>query len=129
IFTGMILGVEIGHDWPRTAANLQILSSIFLNLIKSIVAPLGFSTLVVGIAEHSNLKQVGRMGIKALLYFEVVAAIALFLALVAINLTPVGVGVRSPGNVAAPAAAATHQKWSDIVLHMFPENIAKSVAE
>jgi proton glutamate symport protein len=69
------------------------------------------------------------MGIKALLYFEVVTTIALFLGLGAINLTQAGVGVTPPANAATAAATATHQKWTDIVLHMFPENIAKSVAE
>ncbi|MGZ7105840.1 MAG: cation:dicarboxylate symporter family transporter, partial [Candidatus Angelobacter sp.] len=63
IFAGMLVGVELGQDLGQSAANLQVLSSIFLRLIKTIIAPLIFSTLVVGIAGHSNLKQVGRMGI------------------------------------------------------------------
>lgn len=138
IFAGMLVGAEVGYDLTfvseatrlRTAANLQVLSSIFLKLVKTIVAPLIFSTLVVGIASHSNLKQVGRMGIKALLYFELVTTVALFIGLGAINLTQAGVGVPQPGAGAASAAvAATPQKWTDIVLHIFPENIAKSVAE
>ena len=69
----------------QIATDLQVLSSIFLKLIKTIIAPLIFSTLVVGIAGHSNLKQVGRMGIKALLYFEIVTTIALFIGLGAIT--------------------------------------------
>src|SRR5215469_10145430 len=68
IFAGMLIGAEIGYDFPHFAANLQVLSGVFLRLVKTIVAPLIFSTLVVGIAGHSNLKQVGRMGIKALIY-------------------------------------------------------------
>src|SRR3954451_18895378 len=102
IVVGMVVGAEIGHDWPKFAANLQVLSGIFLRLIKTIVAPLIFSTLVVGIASHSNLKQVGRMGIKALLYFEIVPPIALFIGLGAINLSRAGVGVTPP---ASPASA------------------------
>src|SRR5437868_3981358 len=70
IVVAMLVGAEIGHDFPAQAEKLRVLSSIFLNLIKTIVAPLIFSTLVVGIAGHSNLKQVGRMGVKALIYFE-----------------------------------------------------------
>src|ERR1051326_167359 len=73
----MVVGGEIGHDWPGFAVNLRLLSLIFLNLIKTIIAPLLFSTLVVGIAGHSNLRQVGRMGIKSLVYFEVVTTMAL----------------------------------------------------
>ena len=126
----MLVGVELGQDLGQSATNLQVLSSIFLKLVKTIVAPLIFSTLVVGIASHSNLKQVGRMGIKALLYFELVTTVALFIGLGAINLTQAGVGVPQPSAGAASAAvAATPQKWNDIVLHIFPENIAKSVAE
>src|SRR5256885_4876795 len=111
IFAGMLVGAEIGYDLTfvseatrlRTAADLQILSTIFLRLIKTIIAPLIFSTLVVGIAGHSNLKQVGRMGIKALLYFEIVTTIALFIGLGAINLSRAGVGVTPP---ASPASAS-----------------------
>src|SRR5215471_13707534 len=79
IFAGMIVGTSIGYDWPNVAKNLQVLSSIFLNLIRTIVAPLIFGTMVVGIAGHADLKQVGRMGIKALVYFEVITTLALFI--------------------------------------------------
>ena len=67
--------------------SLRLLSQIFLRLIKTIIAPLLFATLVVGIAGHPNLRQVGRMGIKAILYFEVVTTIALFIGLAAINIS------------------------------------------
>jgi proton glutamate symport protein len=130
IVAGMLIGAEIGHDWAKTAANLQVLSSIFLNLIRTIVAPLIFSTLVVGIAGHADLKKVGRIGIKALIYFELITTIALFIGLAAINLSRAGVGVPKPEAGAAAAQLATQpQKASDIILHVFPENIAKSVAE
>ena len=69
ILFSMIVGAEIGHDWPVAAQNARTLSLIFLSLIKTLIAPL-ISTLVVGIAGHSNLKQVGRMGVKALIYFR-----------------------------------------------------------
>ena len=129
IIAGMLIGAEIGHDWPAAARNLQVLSTIFLRLIKTIVAPLIFSTLVVGIAGHSNLRQVGRMGIKAMIYFELVTTIALFIGLAAINISRAGVGVKQPLD-AAPAHIATQpQRASDIIVHAFPENIAKSVAE
>src|SRR5512143_1322118 len=70
ILVSMLVGAEIGHDFPLLAQNLRVLSLAFLRLIKTIIAPLLFATLVVGIAGHSDLRQVGRMGIKALLYFE-----------------------------------------------------------
>jgi len=128
IVSGMLVGAEIVFDWLHAAANLQILSTIFLRLIKTIVAPLIFATLVVGIAGHSNLRQVGRMGIKALIYFELITTLALFIGLAAINLSQAGAGIPPPANAAAPPATQP-QKLADIILHVFPENIAKSVAE
>jgi proton glutamate symport protein len=107
-----------------------VLSQIFLRMIKTIVAPLLFATLVVGIAGHSSLRQVGRMGVKAIVYFEVVTTIALFLGLAAINLTRAGDGVVAPKD--APAAAAptvAKSSGADLILHVFPENIAKAVVE
>ena len=96
ILVAMAVGVEIGLDFPAFSQNLQFLSKIFLRMVKTIVAPLLFATLVVGIASHSNLKQVGRMGWKSLLYFEVVTTIALLIGLVFINITQAGVGIEVP---------------------------------
>lgn len=130
IFVGMAAGVEFGHDWPAAALNLQLLGTIFLRLIKVIIAPLLFSTLVVGIAGHADLKKVGRMGVKALIYFEIVSTLALIIGFVAINLTRAGAGVQLPAS-AAPAQtlnAAPHSA-SDFIVNIFPENIAKAVYE
>lgn len=127
IAAGILLGAEFGYDWPGAAAHLQILSAIFLRLIKTIIAPLIFSTLVVGIAGHSNLKQVGRMGVKALIYFEIVTTIALFIGLAAINISKAGVGVTPPATT--QTVTAQKQTAADLLLHAFPENIAKSIAE
>jgi len=107
-----------------------LVSMIFLRLIKTIIAPLLFATLVVGIAGHSNLKQVGRMGWKSLVYFEVVSTIALFIGLLAINLSKAGVGVNVPDVVnQANVPSVTPLSGSDMILHIFPENIAKSIYE
>lgn len=128
IFFAMVAGAALGHDWPHLGANLRVVSLIFLRLIKTIIAPLLFATLVSGIAAHSDLKKVGRMGIKALIYFEVVTTLALFIGLTAINLSKAGVNA----NVAAPPTekvSVEKSTTSDIFLHIFPENIAKSVAE
>lgn len=96
ILVAMAIGVEIGVDFPAFSQHLQFLSTIFLRLIKTIVAPLLFATLVVGIASHSNLKQVGRMGWKSLVYFEGVTTIALVLGLIVINITKAGEGIEIP---------------------------------
>lgn len=130
IFISMLIGIEVGHDFPEFAKNLQVLSKIFIKMIKVIIAPLLFATLVVGIAGHSNLKQVGRMGWKSLLYFEVVTTIALFIGLIAINISQAGVGIpHMVGESHEHIKVPPQQTWQDIVLHAFPENIAKSIAE
>lgn len=129
ILVAIFVGAEFGHDFPALAVNLRVLGQIFLNLIKTIVAPLLFATLVVGIAGHSNLQQVGRMGVKALIYFEVVTTLALLIGWAAINLSQAGVGMVLPAPTGAAPAAPKPQTASEIILHTFPENIAKSVAE
>ena len=129
ILVGLAAGAETGHDWPATALKLQVLAAIFLRLIKVIIAPLLFGTLVVGIAGHADLKKVGRMGIKALVYFELVSTAALLIGLAAINISRAGVGVPVPSRPAGELAAAAPRSASDLILNVFPENIAKSVAE
>lgn len=130
IVVSMLVGAEIGHDYPNQAVQLKVLSDVFLRLVKTIIAPLVFATLVVGIAGHADLKQVGKMGLKALIYFEVVTTFALFIGLAAINLTRAGEGVDRSGIQADTEQLQTvKQSTSDIILHIFPENIAKSVAE
>jgi len=130
ILVSMVIGAEVGHDFPDVAVGLRVLSQIFLRLIRTIVAPLIFATLVVGIAGHSNLRQVGRMGVKALVYFEIVTTLALFIGWAAISISRAGVGIT----MAPPADAAQIQQtaprtWQDIVLEVFPENFARAVVE
>ena len=129
ILIGMVVGAEIGHDFPALGSSLKILGTIFLQMIKVIIAPLLFATLVSGIAGHANLKQVGRMGVKAIVYFEVVTTLALLIGLAAINLTKVGVGLQLPAAATTEKIAAARPSAAEIILHVFPENIAKSVAE
>jgi proton glutamate symport protein len=129
ILVAMVIGAEVGHDWPDLGVKLRVLSQIFLRLIKTIIAPLLFATLVVGIAGHANLKQVGRMGVKALVYFEVVTTLALFIGLAAINLSRAGVGVVAPASLPSADVKGQSQTFADVLLHVFPENIAKSVAD
>jgi proton glutamate symport protein len=130
IFVSMLAGVEFGHDVPLIAKELNIVSQIFIRLVKTIIAPLIFSTLVVGIAGHANLKQVGRMGWKSLVYFEIVSTIALFIGLAAINISDAGLGVQVPPEMAAGELPQVQsQNAHDIILHIFPENIAKAIAE
>jgi proton glutamate symport protein len=101
IFIGLIVGVLLGWLKPEWGIAVRPLSLLFLNLIKSIIAPLIFSTLVIGIAGTGDIRQVGRIGVKSLLYFEVVTTFALIIGLAAVNLTKPGVGVSLSG-VARP---------------------------
>lgn len=127
ILSSMLIGVEIGLDFPDFAINLKVLSNIFLRMVKTIIAPILFSTLVVGIAGHSDLKQVGRMGWKSIVYFEVVTTIALIIGLIAINISQAGVGIHIPEGFHEELPITVPQTWQDIVLHIFPENIIKSM--
>ena len=127
ILVSIVAGAEFGHDLPEIAKNIQFLSDIFLRLIKTIIAPLIFATLVNGIAGHNDLKLIGRLGWKSILYFEVVSTIALFIGLLAINISKAGTGVILPAVANAPETAIKAHSWSGFLLNMFPENIAKSV--
>jgi len=128
IVVAMLIGAALGHDWPSLAINLRVVAQIFLRLIKTIIAPLLFATLVSGIAAHSDLKKVGRMGVKALIYFEVLTTLALVIGLAAINISKAGVGIQVAGP-AADSLPAQKVTWQDTLLHTVPENIAKSVAD
>ena len=102
ILISMAIGIVIGWQAPETGAALKPLSTIFLRLIKSIIVPLLFGTLVVGIAGHGDdLKRVGRLAWKSLLYFEVMTTIALFIGLGAVHLTKPGVGVVNAARTVA----------------------------
>ena len=133
IFSAMVLGIEVGMDFPAFSLEMERFAKIFLRLIKTLVAPLIFATLVVGIAGHSNLKQVGRMGLKSIVYFEVVTTIALFIGLLAINLSQAGRGVNVEVNDKVKEKSsellAQRSEHKDHFVEIFPENIAKSISE
>jgi proton glutamate symport protein len=128
IFIGMGLGLLIGAIFPDAGAQLRPLSQIFIRMIKSIIAPLIFATIVVGIAGHSDLKAVGRMGIKALVYFEVITTLALFIGLAFVNIVRPGVGVALKGGEVT-GIASQPQKLSDTLIHIFPQSFFQAAAE
>jgi proton glutamate symport protein len=129
IFVGMGAGLLIGWLAPDVAVDLKPLSTIFLRLIKSIVAPLIFATLVVGIAGHGDLKQVGRMGFKAILYFEVVTTIALVIGLVVVNVIRPGVGITLQAGASVGEIVAKKQTFSDVLVHIVPQSFFQAAAE
>lgn len=129
IFLGMAIGLATGLYFPDIAVELRPLSTIFIRLIKSLIAPLIFSTLVVGIAGHGDLRQVGRMGIKALVYFEIVTTLALVVGLVAVNLVKPGVGVDLHVVGTATDIVSKKQTLGEVIAHIVPQSVVQAAAE
>ena len=131
IFIGLVLGIAVGELLPAFAVGVKPLADIFLRMIKMIIAPLLFSTLVVGIAGTGDIKAMGRIGLKAIVYFEAATTIALFLGLVLVNVFQPGAGLALPigaDTTTASALAQNQQHAWDIVLHLFPTSVVDSMA-
>ena len=131
IFIGLAIGVVVGAiidaTNPAWAVYFRPFSQLFLRMIKMIIAPLIFATLVAGIAGAGHFKIVGRMGLRALIYFEVVTTLALLIGLIAVNITRPGDGVNLPMG-AASEVTATAQTWDQILLHVVPESVFDAMA-
>lgn len=131
IFLGLIVGILAGWLAPQFSSQLSFVRDIFLSLIKSIIAPLVFATIVIGIAGGGDLKKVGRMGAKALLYFEIVTTIALFLGLAIVNIIRPGDGITLQGDPGLLGKIAeNHPKTLiETIIHVFPSSIIESMAK
>jgi Na+/H+-dicarboxylate symporter len=134
IFVGLALGVVLGGSLPSDqypqAYNLfRFLSKAFIALIKGLIVPLLFSTIVVGIAQTGDLKAVGRMGGKALLYFEVVTTLALFIGLGVVNWLEPGKGLPLDLSGHPPVKLAAPQTGWDVAMHLFPSNLVQHAAQ
>jgi len=127
ILIALVAGIVFGAMAPGPATQLAILGTIFLRLIKSIIAPLLFGTLVSGIAGTGNVKTMGRIGGKAILYFEIVTTIALFVGLGAVNLVKPGVGVQLQKGTGS-GVAGTSASISQVLEHTFPTSVVDSMA-
>jgi proton glutamate symport protein len=131
IFIGLVLGIIVGAivdaTHPEYAIYFRPFSQLFLRLIKMVIAPLIFATLVAGIAGAGHFKVVGRMGLRALIYFEIVTTLALVIGLVAVNLTKPGVGVNLPMGQQSEITAKA-QTWDQILLHVVPESVFDAMA-
>src|SRR5215467_11911250 len=123
IFIAMFFGIVLGIAAPGFAVQLAPISNIFLRLIKSIIAPLLFGTLVAGIASTGSVKTMGRIGLKAIIYFEVLTTIALFLGLGAVNLVRPGEGLTLTGAGSAANIPQATQTFSGILEHTFPSSV------
>ena len=130
IMIGLVVGAVVGWLRPDWGNAVYFLRDIFINLIKSIIAPLVFSTVVVGIAGAGALRKVGRMGIKALIYFEIVTTAALFIGLAVVNFTRPGVGVTlvASNTNAVQAIGQNHPKTLiETLVHVFPSSVVESL--
>jgi len=128
IFIGMAAGALLGVVRPDIAKQLGPLANVFLRLIRSIVAPLVFATLVVGIAGGGDMKRMGRIGAKAILFFEIVTTLSLFLGLAAVNLVQPGRGVPIQATAAEQAAPAAPASLSTVLEHIFPTSLIDAMA-
>ena len=130
IFIGLAIGIVLGATVPEFAVAIKPLADAFLRMIKMIIAPLLFSTLVVGIAGTGDMKAMGRIGLKALVYFEVATTIALFLGLGLVNFFQPGAGVNVTASTTADVAAMAQRQQTgwEIFLHIFPTSVFDAMA-
>lgn len=130
IFLGLLVGGVLGWAKPEWGVESAFIRNIFLNLVKSIIAPLMFSSIVVGIAGGGDLRKVGRIGIKALIYFEIVTTIALFIGLGVVNLIKPGAGVvlHTGGSELGQVAQDHPKTFVETLVHIFPSSIIESMA-
>ncbi len=136
IFASLFLGIVTGWAFPDFAVKLHVLAEIFLRMVKMIIAPLLFATLVVGIAGHGDGKSIGRLGIKTIAYFEIVTTIALFIGLGFANLFRPGEGM---GNIASEhtgltsivqmASTTQHNSFGELLLSLCPTSIVQAMAD
>ena len=128
IIISMFVGVAIGAAFPAASQELKVVSNVFIKLIKCIIVPIIFSTLVVGIAGHTDdLKAVGRLALKAIIYFEIVTTLALAIGLLAVNIAKPGVGVVLPPP-SAPTVVPQKQTVQEMIEHAVPQSFFESAA-
>ena len=133
VLVGIVLGIFCGWLFPAFAASAKLISDTFIIMIRMIIAPVIFCSIVTGIAGAGSLKKVGRVGIKALVYFEVVSSLALVIGLIVANLIKPGTGVphdiNQTNQVAEIAKQAESFSWGDFISHIVPSNIVDSFAK
>ena len=136
IMLGLVLGLIVGYvistfddaTAARYAGFIRPFSQIFIRMIQMLIAPLLFGTLVAGIAGAGHFKDVGRMGLRAIIYFEIVTTVALFIGLIAVNVLRPGDGMVLPASSGPPPVAAAAQTWDQILLHLVPTSVIQAMA-
>lgn len=134
VVTGIILGIMVGALFPEFGASLKILADIFIRLIKMLIAPIIFLTVVIGIGSMGNLKKIGKIGGKALLYFEIVSTVALAIGIIVVNLVQPGSGLNTSNleteevSQYTTQASETEQGFGAFILNIIPENVVGALA-
>ncbi|MBI0577185.1 dicarboxylate/amino acid:cation symporter [Neobacillus cucumis] len=134
VLTGILLGIIVGFLFPKFGAELKVLADIFIKLIKMVIAPIVFFTIVIGIGNMGDLKKVGRIGGKALLYFEIISTIALGIGLLLVNILKPGSGFNTHGAKASDIAQFTEQAkesshgFVEFILGIIPDNFVAAMA-
>jgi aerobic C4-dicarboxylate transport protein len=135
VICAIVIGILLGYFYPELGASMKPLGDAFIKLIKMIIAPIIFLTVVHGIASMKDMKKVGRVGIKALIYFEVVTTLALIVGLLVVNLWQPGAGMNvDPASldtkaISAYTAKAASQSTVDFFLHIIPSTVVGAFAE
>lgn len=136
VLIAVVLGVSVGHFWPETGGQMKPLGDAFINLIKMMIGPIIFCTIVTGIAGIGNMRQAGRVGIKALIYFEIVTTIALLVGLFAVHIFEPGAGMALSGDVDAGALAAVKERTAqhmttttEFLMNIIPHTFVSAFTE
>ncbi|RBQ11881.1 C4-dicarboxylate transporter DctA [Pedobacter miscanthi] len=129
VLIAIVLGVIVGYLYPSFAPSAKLISDTFINMIKMIIAPVIFLSIVIGIAKAGDIKKVGKMGLKAIVYFEIITTIAIIIGLVIANIIKPGEGVEKPVTAAAQAVHGAEIDWKEFIAHIVPGNIVEAFAK
>ncbi len=134
VLLGVVIGAALGHFWPAIAVQMQPFGDAFIKLVRMIIAPIVFVTVVVGIAKLADAKEVGRIGIKAILYFEVLTTIAMFIGLIVAHVFQPGAGLNiNPATLDSKAVAryadAPHQDVVTFLLNIIPNTVVDAFSK
>ena len=136
IFIALILGLFVGWQFPHFAQRMHVLAEVFLRMVKMIIAPLLFATLIIGIAGHDDAKGIGRLGLKTIVYFEIVTTFALIIGLIVANIVRPGeamdnIGAQTTGltQISQMVSYTQHGSFGQMLLSIFPTSIVQSMAE
>src|ERR1700761_4169809 len=133
VLAGVVIGAALGHFWPSLGVQMQPFGDAFIKLVRMIIAPIVFVTVVVGIAKLSDAKEVGRIGLKSIVYFEVMTTIAMFIGLIVAHVFQPGGGLNiDPASLDNKAVAryadAPHQDVVTFLLNVIPNTVIEAFA-